>query len=157
SGHGFIRPYDWVFHHVARPTAEFPPLFTLLLGGVARLGAMSVTAQRLAMAVVGSLTIPLAGVLGRRVAGPAAGLAAAAGVAVHPLLLGSDAILMSETLDTLIVTAALVLALRAVERPTPARWAALGAGVGAATLTRGEDALLLLLLVIPACWWAGHP
>src|SRR5579872_2626731 len=89
SGHGLIRPYDYIGRHVVRPSAEFPPLFTFLLGGVAALGGTSLLAQRLAMCVVGTLTVGATGLLGRRVAGERAVVPAAALAAVHPLLFGS--------------------------------------------------------------------
>jgi Dolichyl-phosphate-mannose-protein mannosyltransferase len=149
AGHGMVRPFDLSIGHRSVPTAEFPPLFPSLLAVVAVAGGKSVLAQRLAMTVVGAGTVALVGLLGRRVAGPGVGLLAAAGAAVHPMLFQSDATLMSETLDVFLVTLALVLAYRAVDRPTPARWAVLGLVLGAAALTRAEGLLLAVLLVVP--------
>jgi hypothetical protein len=54
------------------------------------------------------------------------------------------------------VTTALLVALWVVDRPSPRRWAALGAMFGVAALTRGEDALLVVVLAVPLCWWVAR-
>ena len=70
-GGGYIRPFDNLLLHLRRPTAEYPPLFPLLLALPARLGAHSVEQQRIFLAFVGAGTVALVGLLGRRVASPA--------------------------------------------------------------------------------------
>ena len=149
DGHGFVRPYDLEWYRVAEPTTELPPLFPLLLGVVAALGGTSVVTQRLFTCALGAATVALTGLLGRRVAGPSVGLVAAVVAAVHPLLFQPDGVLMAETPFALLVTATLLLAYRALDRPSPGRGAALGAVVGLAALTRSEGLLLLPLLVVP--------
>jgi hypothetical protein len=149
DGRGYIRPYDLALLDTVRPTAEYPPLFPAALSLVARLGGDSVDAQRLAMCVVGTGTVVLIGLLGRRVAGDGVGLLSAALAALYPMLFQSDATLMAETLYGFLVTAVLLLGWQACERPTPARFIALGLAIGAAALTRAEGALLVVLLVIP--------
>ena len=74
----------------------------------------------------------------------AAGLAAG-----YPMLFQSDAVLMPETLYAFVVAAVLLLAYRAADKPSFARFGALGLAVGAAILTRAEAALLVVLLVVP--------
>jgi hypothetical protein len=65
------------------------------------------------------------------------------------MLFQSDAALMAETLYVFFVTAVLLLAWPAADRPTPARFVVLGLMIGAAALTRAEGALLVPLLVVP--------
>ncbi len=148
-GDGYIRPFDNLLLHVQRPTAEYPPLFPLLLALPARLGAHSVEQQRIFMAFVGSGTVALVGCLGRRVASPGAGLIAAALAAVYPMLFLSEATLMAESLYVALVTAMLLLAYRAYDDPKPGRFVALGAVIGCATLTRAEGLLLGIVVTVP--------
>ena len=149
DGRGYIRPYDLALLNTVRPTAEYPPMFPAALSLVARLGGDSVDAQRLAMCVVGAGTVVLIGLLGRRVAGNGVGLLGAGLAAFYPMLFQSDAALMAETPYAFFVTAVLLFAWRAADRPTPARFVALGVAIGAAALTRAEGALLVPLLVVP--------
>jgi len=97
-GRGYIRPFDDLLLHVRRPTAEYPPLFAVLLAIPARLGVHSVESQRIFLAFVGTGTVVLVGLLGRRVASPVVGLVAAALAAAYPMLFLSEATLMAESL-----------------------------------------------------------
>jgi 4-amino-4-deoxy-L-arabinose transferase-like glycosyltransferase len=148
-GAGYIRPFDNLLLHVQRPTAEYPPLFPALLSLPARLGAHSVEEQRIFLAFVGTATVALIGLLGRRTASPGAGLIAAALAAVYPMLFLTDATLMAESLYVLLVTVVLLAAYRAYDDPKPSRFVALGIAVGLATLTRAEGTLLGIVVVVP--------
>lgn len=152
DGRGYIRPFDDQLLHRERATAEYPPLFPAVLAVPARLGASSVESQRIVLAFVGAGTVVLIGLLGRRVGGPVAGLVAAAIAAGYPMLFQSEAVLMAEALFVPLVAAALLLAYWAADRPSPGRFAALGAVLGLATLTRAEGLLLGVVLVVPLCW-----
>ncbi|MCY7298909.1 MAG: hypothetical protein LH616_06835, partial [Ilumatobacteraceae bacterium] len=66
------------FNEGMQPTAQHPPLFPLLLAALDVIGLGSLTAQRIVLAFVASLSVPLVGVLGRRLKNPAMGLGAAA-------------------------------------------------------------------------------
>ncbi len=148
-GGGYIRPFDNLLLHVQRPTAEYPPLFPVLLSLPARLGAHSVEQQRIFVAFVGAGTVALVGLLGRRVASAPVGLIAAALAAVYPMLFLSEATLMAESLYVALATTMLLLAYRAFDDPKPARFAALGVATGFATLTRAEGILLGIVIVVP--------
>jgi 4-amino-4-deoxy-L-arabinose transferase-like glycosyltransferase len=148
-GRGYIRPFDNLLLHKVRATAEYPPLFPALLAIPARLGVHSVEAQRIFMSAVGCITVVLVGLLGRRVTSPAVGLVAASLAALYPMLFQSEGILMAEALYALLVTAVLLLAYRAHAQPSIGRFAALGAAIGFATLTRAEGFLLGLVLLAP--------
>ena len=152
QGRGYIRPFDYQLLGRTRATAEYPPLFPTMLAVVTKLGAHSVESQRLFLAVVGSVTVVLIGLLGRRVGGANAGQIAAALAAIYPMLFLSEAILMAEALFVPLVSAALLLAYRALDRPTAGRFAALGAVLGLATLARAEGLLLAVVLVVPLAW-----
>jgi Dolichyl-phosphate-mannose-protein mannosyltransferase len=153
ADHGeYFRPFDDQLLDRVRPTAEYPPLFPVLLAVPARFGAESVESQRLFLCFVGAATVVLVGLLGRRLGGPAVGLVAAGIAAVYPMLFQSEAILMAEALYALLVTVVLLLAYRAIDQPTSARFALLGVGIGLATLTRAEGLLLGAVLVVPLCW-----
>jgi 4-amino-4-deoxy-L-arabinose transferase-like glycosyltransferase len=149
DGHGYIRPFDFRILDVARPTAEYPPLFPALLAVPSFLGATSVDAQRLFLCFVGTGTVVLIGLLGRRVGGPVVGVIGAAIAAVYPMLFLSEAVLMAESVYVLIVTAALLLAYRAADTPSPLRFAALGLVIGLSALTRAEGLFFAVMLVIP--------
>ncbi|HYU38661.1 MAG TPA: glycosyltransferase family 39 protein [Acidimicrobiia bacterium] len=149
DGHGYIRPFDFRLLHVARPTAEYPPLFPALLAVPSYLGATSVDAQRVFLCFVGTGTVVLVGLLGRRVGGPIVGLVAAAIAAVYPMLFLGEAVLMAESLFVLLVTAMLFLAYSAADAPSPLRFAALGLVIGLSALTRAEGLLFAVVLVIP--------
>lgn len=146
---GYIRPFDLLKFHLAVPTAEYPPLHPFVLSLFARLGLRSVEQQRLVLAAVGTGTVALVGLLGRRLAGPATGLVAAGLAAVSPMFFLADATLMSETLFAFLVTLTLLLALRLREHPSIARAVVLGLVLGAAVLTRAEAGVLALLLFVP--------
>jgi len=148
-GGGYIRPFDNLLLHVQRPTAEYPPLFPVLLSLPARLGAHSVEQQRIFVSFVGAGTVALVGLLGRRVASAPVGLIAAALAAVYPMLFLSEATLMAESLYVALATIMLLLAYRAFDDPKPARFAALGVATGFATLTRAEGILLGIVIVVP--------
>lgn len=149
DGHEYIRPFDFRILHVARPTAEYPPLFPALLAVPSFFGAKSVDAQRLFLCFVGAGTVALIGALARRVGGPVAGLIAAAIAAVYPMLFLSEAVLFAESLYVMLTTGMLLLAYRAGDAPSPLRFAMLGLVIGLSALTRAEGLLFAVVLVIP--------
>jgi hypothetical protein len=153
------------FHHVAQgladgrgfheylppggPTAEHPPMMELFLAAVDRLGFNSFLAHRLALGVVGTATVVLLGLLGRRVGGERVGLVAAGLAAIYPMLWTADGSLMSETLYGFFLVATLLAACWVRDAPSWRRAAALGALIAAAALTRGEALSLVVLIAVP--------
>lgn len=135
-----------------RPTAEHPPLFPLYLSLWDRIGLDGVGAERIECALLGTLTVGLIGLIGRRAGGDRLGLLAAALAAVYPPLVLADASLTSESLYAPLVAAAMLLAFTVIDRQT-VRWAAaLGAVIGLCTLTRSDGLLQLPLLGLPVAW-----
>src|SRR5262249_22998169 len=135
--------------HQVRPTAEYPPLHPAVLSIAARFGLRSVQQQRVYLCFFGAATVLLIGLLGRRVAGPTTGLVAAGIAAIYPMLFQSDAVLMPETLFALFVTAVLLIAYTARERPSLLMFGGLGLLVGLAALTRSEALLLVAFITLP--------
>jgi hypothetical protein len=131
------------------PTAEHPPLWEIVLAGADLAGANGFLTHRLLGALIGTVTVVLIGLLGRRVAGPTVGLVAAGLAAIYPMLWAADVSLMSETLYGALIVGVLLAALWLRERPEPKRAAVLGGLIGLAALTRGEAVLLLVLLAAP--------
>ncbi len=159
DGHFFDDPY-LLFEEppVVEPNADHPPLTVVVLAPAALLGPhdWAEMGMRLTMVLIGSGTVAGAGLLARRLAGPAAGLLAAGLAAVDPNLWMNDGLIMSESLATLLTLVAVAGAYRAAggdHRPRVA--VALGVTVGLCALTRAELALLGPLLVAPAVL-AGH-
>jgi 4-amino-4-deoxy-L-arabinose transferase-like glycosyltransferase len=150
EGHGFVSPHAFLFEHRSIATADHPPLYPLALAAVTKLLGGGDTLLRACGAVFGAATVALVGLIGRRAQGELTGLLAAGIAAVYPLLITADGAVLSETLYLPLVALSLLLAYRLAHRPTVTRALALGAAIGAATLTRSEALLLLVLLALPA-------
>jgi hypothetical protein len=107
-------------------------------------------------ALVGTLTIPAAFLLAYLIAGWAAGLAAAAGVALYPPLVSASGDLLSEPLGALLLTCALAATVWSLRRPSSLLPpAAAGLLLGATVLTRADLALVpaIALVVIAVAAW----
>lgn len=139
------------------PTAEHPPLFSVLLAGLVKLGADGYLAQKLVMCAVGTATVGLIGLVGREVGGARVGLVAAGLAATYPFLWVIDGSLMSETPYAALIAAVLLAAVRLWRAPSLPLAAALGALVALAALTRGEAILLVPLLMLPLALRAAAP
>jgi 4-amino-4-deoxy-L-arabinose transferase-like glycosyltransferase len=148
-GRWFIEPFRFHLDHVVEPSAFHPPLFSLYLGVVSRLGADSFLAHRLASCVVGAAAVAVIGLVARRLAGDRAGLVAAGLAALYPYLWINDAVALSESLLALTIALMLLAAYAFWRDPSPWRAAGLGAGITLVALTRAEGILLLPLLALP--------
>ena len=153
DGHGYIDPFYWAFHHLPKATADKPPVYPFLEAFVSLLGGRSWQAHDLVGILSGTATIVVVALVARRLAGPRAGLIAAAIAAAYPMLVAADGALRSESTYALLVTLSLLCALRLRERRSLGRAAALGAVIGLAALTRGEALLLVVLVALPAARW----
>jgi len=151
DGDGFVVPFDEDDPGRAGtgPAADHPPMTVIVLAPVSWITGQNPNAQRLTMALLGTVAVAAIGLVGRAVAGDRAGLIAAGIAAVYPNLWVNDGLVMSETLSVLSVVLALLLAYRYLRRPTAGVALALGVVGGVAALTRAELILLLPLLVVP--------
>ncbi|MEA2248351.1 MAG: hypothetical protein QOH46_2880 [Solirubrobacteraceae bacterium] len=101
-----------------------------------------------AQAVVGVALIVVAFLVARLVAGPWAGVAAAAGVALYPPLQIITGDLVSEPLGALTLAAAMLALGWAWRAPGPARFTLAGAVTGAALLVRADLLVLPFVLAV---------
>jgi 4-amino-4-deoxy-L-arabinose transferase-like glycosyltransferase len=148
-GKGFVDPAQYFTSGRAVATAAHAPLYPAFLAAVTRLFNGRHETFQLAGAALGTVTVVCTGCIGRRVGGATVGILAAGIAAIYPSLIAVDGSLMSETIAIPLVMAALWLALVALERPRPWRFALLGALLGLAALARA-DALITALIVIAA-------
>jgi 4-amino-4-deoxy-L-arabinose transferase-like glycosyltransferase len=162
-GRGFSNPFNSlkggsiVFGDLGTPvaTAFHPPLFPALLAIPSALGLDTYTAHQLIACAMGAVSVPLIGLVARRVAGERAGIASAALGAVFIPLVARDSLLLSESLYGPLIALALLATLRLRELPSTRRALELGAVIGLAALTRPEALLLVLMLGVPAARAAG--
>ena len=148
DGKGFIHPL-LVRVGETLPTASHPPLYPVVLTGLAELGGTGQLVQRLTGTLFGAGTVVAIGLIGRRLAGARCGLIAAGIAAVYPILITADGALMSESMYSLLVAATLLAAYRLIETPRIGRAIVCGTLLGLAALTRGEALLLCVLLLLP--------
>ena len=141
-----------LFHVAPEPSAEHPPLFSLVLAGFWKLGVHTYTAQKLVVCFIGASTVAFTGLAGREAGGERIGLIAASLAAVYPFLWVADGALLAESLYVAFVAASLWLALRFLRTRSIADAAWLGVAVGLGALARGEAVLLVPLLLAPLAW-----
>jgi 4-amino-4-deoxy-L-arabinose transferase-like glycosyltransferase len=143
AGHWFISLFS------GKPDATHPPVWTLILTGWAALGQHTFFRQQLLAAVIGTCTVALVGVAGRRIAGDRAGLVAATIAAVYAGLWLYERALLSETFLFVIIGLMLILAYSFLAQPSMRRAVLLGAMCGLLAMTRSEEILVLPFLVAP--------
>jgi len=154
---------QFLYHHMAeglargdgyeifgQPTLRWPPAYPFLLSILYRVTGPDPTAGFVLNALISTAAVPLTFVIGHRVAGRRAAIAAAAVIAVLPGQWLFSATLLTEPIATLQILIALAIAVWL--RPGVAAALALGGLVAVGALTRGEGTLLGLLPV--AAWWA---
>lgn len=149
DGRGFIQPYFRALGVGEEPAADHPPAWTVTLAAASLVGFDTLLAHRIWAAVLGSVTVAVVGLAGRRIAGPRAGLIAAGLAAVYPTFWANDADLLSETLVLLTGALTILVFYRFWQEPSTANAAALGAACAVTALTRAEAILLVPLMVVP--------
>jgi len=146
EGEGFTQGRG--FEHL-QSASNYQPGLPLFVTGVYELrGAADEETARIVLALLSALAIPFAFLLGRRLAGPNAGLIAAVPVAVYPALLEYTGMLMTEPAGTALLAGMVLLYLRARDGTRAWPWAATGAAIGGLAMLRPE--YLLFALVLPA-------
>lgn len=149
EGRWFDDPY-----RPGQPAADHPPVTALALAPVSLVSGNSLMAQRLGVALYGTVAVGVIGLLGRFLAQRRGGVIAAAIAAVHPGFWINDALIMSEAFATLVTAGVLLALYRFHSSPTPRRAAVCGAVLGLAVLTRAELALFGFLGVVPLAFMA---
>lgn len=140
--------------------SNYQPGLPLLVTAIYELrGEPDQEAARIVLALLSSLAVLFAFFLGRRLAGPGAGVMAAGAVAVYPALLEYSGMLMTEPLGTALLGGMALLFLHARERTALWPWAVAGLALGALVMLRPE--YLPLVVVLPllalAPWGRGGP
>ncbi len=112
-----------------QPASNYSPGLPLFVGGVyAVTGGVHERTARLVLALLGTLSVLFAYLIGRRLSGPFAGLVGAAAVAIYPALLEYQGMFMSEPLAATLLSGAVLAML----------WAAEPDGFGARVLSGGK-------------------
>ena len=127
-----------------QPASNYSPGLPLSVAGIyAVTGGIHERFARLVLALIGTLSVLFAYLIGRRLAGPLAGLVGAAAVAIYPALLEYHGMFMSEPLAASLLSGAVLSILWADtpgtgDRPRAPRWLVPGLLLGALALTRPE-------------------
>ena len=122
-----------------KDASDWSPGAPLLYAGVYyATGGVRDNAARLVLALLGAATCVIAYLLARRLAGPGAGLLAAAGIAIYPSFIHSNGALLSEPPAIFTLPAAVLAFLWARERTSAWAWLAPGALFGLTALIRPE-------------------
>jgi 4-amino-4-deoxy-L-arabinose transferase-like glycosyltransferase len=137
------------------PTFESPndwsPGAPLLYAGVYyATGGVRDGAARMLVALLGTISIAVIYLLGRRISCRPAGLLAAAGAAVYPSFIHTNGALLSEPPAILTLPAAVLAFLWADERGSPWAWIAPGLLFGVTALIRPEYLLVGAAMVVIA-------
>jgi 4-amino-4-deoxy-L-arabinose transferase-like glycosyltransferase len=107
EGNGFT-----VGPSATQPSSNYSPGVPLLVAGVYELtGGVHERTARVVLALIGTLSVLFAYLIGRRLSGPAAGLIAAGAVAVYPALLEYQGMLMGEPLAATLLSGAVLATL----------------------------------------------
>jgi 4-amino-4-deoxy-L-arabinose transferase-like glycosyltransferase len=107
QGHGFALGPS-----ATQPASNYSPGLPLFVAGVYELtGGVHERAARLVLALLGTLAVLFAYLIGRRLWGPRAGLIGAAAVAIYPALLEYQGMLMGEPLAATLLSGAVLAVL----------------------------------------------
>ena len=145
----FISPLPYLYHHTIVPSALHPPLWVLVLAFVDKLGLTSYPAQLFAASVIGAVAVFMTGLAAREVAGPRAGLVAAAIAALYPNYWINYGLGLSETVILVIIAAVILVSFKLWRSPSWPKALVLGLLCGLAALTRAEQVLLIPLVLVP--------
>ncbi len=145
-----------------QPASNYSPGLPLFVAGIYEAtGGVHERLARLVLALIGTLSVLFAYLIGRRLSGPAAGLIGAGAVAIYPALLEYQGMLMGEPLAATLLSGAVlgVLWASGPRQSQPARgWVVPGGLLGALVLVRPEYGAVVLLVsfvVLVANWRAG--
>jgi 4-amino-4-deoxy-L-arabinose transferase-like glycosyltransferase len=156
QGHWFVDPQVFLAKHAVPalvPSAQHPPLFTLVLTAGDLLGVRSVDAQLVLECLIGTATIALTGMVARDLATPRAGVIAAVIAALYPGFWVFDGEVMSEPLAMLLTALVILAANRCFTQFTVRRLVVLSLLTGLCALTRAELVLFIPLVALPTVWW----
>jgi 4-amino-4-deoxy-L-arabinose transferase-like glycosyltransferase len=142
-GNMFLNPLT------GRADAAHPPAWIVVLAAFMWLGGHTWLQQQLLACLIGTATVVLIGLAGRRIGGDRVGLVAAGIAAVYAGLWVYERALLSETLLLPIIALMVLIVYRFRDRPSGSSAMLLGAVCALLALIRSEQILLLPLLVVP--------
>lgn len=148
-GRGFIDPYAYNVTGAVHQTAQHPPLYLLALAVASTVGLGTFLDHQLWSCLIGTGTVALVAVVGRRLAGARAGLVAAGLAAVYPDIWISDGMVAAETVALLTTVVVVWSAYRFWARPSARAALLLGVACALAALARAEAVILLPLILVP--------
>lgn len=149
NGKGFLNPYEYYDHGVSVAGADHPPGLVVVLAALDKLGLDTPQLQRGAMALLGSFTLVLIAMVGRRFAGPTVGLVAAGLAALYPNLWINDGMLMPETLFVFGIVVSFLFTYRYLDDGGLWNVAGISAGLTVAAMTRPETIVLFVFYLAP--------
>jgi hypothetical protein len=146
KGEGFTQGDGPGYRHL-QSASNYSPGLPLLVGGLYEVrGGADETAARIVLALLSSLAVPFAFLLGNRLGGPTAGLIAAAPTAIYPALLEYSGMLMAEPLGSALLAGTILAFLWACGDSRRWPWACTGLLIGALVMLRPEYIVLIALL-----------
>lgn len=136
-----------------QPASNYSPGVPLLVGGLYKATrGVHERLVRIVLALLGALAIVFTYLIGRRLAGPAAGLVGAVAVAIYPALLEYQGMFMGEPLAATLLAAA-VWSLLWAHGSSRTRWLIPGLLLGALVLVRPEYLGISVLLAVVVLAW----
>ena len=145
----FISPFSRIDNHLFLPGASHPPLWTLMLVVADAIGLKSYVSELLWACAVGAVAVFMTGLAAREVAGRRAGLIAGVIAALYPNYWINYGLGLGETLLLLLIATFVFVSIRFWRRPSWRLAATLGLLCALAALTRAEQSLLVLLVLLP--------
>lgn len=132
-----------------QPASNYSPGLPLLAGGLFELaGDDDVRLVRILLALISAAAIPIVFAIGRRLAGPGAGLAGAAVVAFYPTLVSNSGLLLTEPLAGTLIAGGVLAILSARDQDGLLTWALAGLLLGLATMVRPEYLIISVLVAL---------
>src|SRR4029079_6305924 len=142
------------FSFASGPTSLRPPLFPGFVAGLwLASGTESVHLVRVAQALLGLVTAWLVFELASAAYDRTAGVVAGALTALYPSLVFANFLILSETLFTLLLVAALLALIRLIRTPSLLRALCTGLLIGFAALTRSVLWPFPLVIAPLVAWW----
>jgi 4-amino-4-deoxy-L-arabinose transferase-like glycosyltransferase len=141
-----------------RSPSDWSPGAPLFYAGVYFVtGGVDPERGRIAVALLGALMVLFVYLLGRRLAGPVAGLVGAAGAAIYPTFIDNNGQLLSEPIAAFTLSAAVLSFFWASDEGRPPwAWLLPGALLGATALTRPEYLPFVAVFAVVALIKAGR-
>ena len=151
DGKGFSDPIRYMVVGTLSPTGWKPPMLSVIVAVLAKVGITSPDGVRAVSATMGAGAVGVIGLVAWRLSGRRAGVIAAVIAALYPLMWINDWRLLNESPLGLFTALTFWLSYRFWGRPTPARAAALGIVIGVAGYARFETPLIAFSLIGPLC------